>query len=1164
MANLRYTARFKRDYRKGVAKGCDGEKLKALLELLRLDYPLPLGSRDAAAENAEVRSCRVEPGWQLNYRVKEGEVTLLRLKFARKERPKAAPPMALWFKTLLRSPVKTALTVLLLAVAAFLLLDNLSSYAMQTQAIRQAEEAVEGVLTVERDPVIWPQDGTQSWFLITDPTNPGNIYWGPRFTYENMHHRAITAADLEVLEALPYIDAVDKRYMTAGLSGEYTRSDNPIAWYGFTDRLVIEATVSGWEDRDNESVFTYCYVDGVRAYKLADVNVLAGDPSKLEEQLKSLDGKARLVLIGTPEEFIDVDANFCTDTYSGYVIDCLDFDISRETVKSLEKDRRYVFVVRASRGAPAADERLGFYVGDDSRKNWWPYITDITDLPENYLETEDFAPLRELIQVTNDDLHTFDVVYTDDMASIRRAARDQLQLTQGRFLRPEDAGTPVCVVHENFLERTGLALGDSVTLRLGNYLMEQYMPLGALAVNRGRYATEWTEQSFTIVGAWKDVSERGWQEHENQRIFSPNGSWQDQDLYWAYSDNSIFVPASFLPAGCDVENHLFRPAEVSFLVRDPDKLGAFAEECLPLVEEMGLKYAWNDGGWPIIAEKLAQTRALTRMKLLIFAAAALLAAGLTVYLFLYRRRMEYAVLRALGSPRSKAAKALWLPLMALAVIAEVLGSAAAWLRSGAAVRRSAAEFAKAGLEAMPEARFGVYLLGAAGLLAVISLLSGLLLRALGKRSPLALLQDGSRRKEKKALPAEVGPEALPYAAAVLALPMTVTGKPVKGFLRRYIFRHARRAGTKTLLTLLLAALLVGAVGELTVLRASYGEMMDHVQVEACFYDGLTLSRAEKLMESGLFSDPRYLKSYNSDMERGELELMPSDVVFTNRLDSVISDPVTWLEGWDEESAMKERGKVCILPAPVMEKMGIALGDEVRINEIACIDLLEKGYNFYPTTYEGKVALRDKYRSFYTVIGRVETTKEAFVIYAPATAFSTYFFYGTTLYLDSAAFTLNNYRDVDKVQQMAEEIQYTAKKPPVFSMDTSDADRIYRVYRLIQTLYPLTVAAALILGTLLPVLMILQEQKEAAILRALGWSKKLTIRRLTLEQALLCLAGLLLAIAALFAVNGLGFLGVILVPILYVIAHFALCVGASVAISASILQKSPMRLLQAKE
>ena len=183
-----------------------------------------------------------------------------------------------------------------------------------------------------------------------------------------------------------------------------------------------------------------------------------------------------------------------------------------------------------------------------------------------------------------------------------------------------------------------------------------------------------------------------------------------------------------------------------------------------------------------------------------------------------------------------------------------------------------------------------------------------------------------------------------------------------------------------------------------------------------------------------------------------------------------------------------------LMASVMERKGMELGDEVRINELGCIEFLKVGHNFFPKNDADALALRDKYRSFYTVIGRVETTWEATVVYAPVSAFGAYYFFGTTLYLDSASFTLNDYQDANRIRQMAAEIQYTAKKPPVFTMDTSDADRIYRVYRLIETLYPLTVAAALILGTLLPVLMILQEQKEAAVLRALGWSKKLTIRR----------------------------------------------------------------------
>ena len=1157
MNKLRYTLRFRRDYRRGVRKGCDGGKLRALLELLRLGGPLPQNVKDSSLRWAEARACRVEPGWILVYRVREGVVTLLRVKYIRKERPRYAPPMKLWFKTLLRSPVKTVLTVLLLAAACFLLLDNLSSYVMQTEAMREAEKAAEGVLTVERSQVRNPWDGTRSTFLLSDPTNPGETY-REDCSYESTHHEALGDSDLEALEALPYIDAVDRRYMTAGVSEDYFRIDGAYADYGYMDRLVIEATVTSISQSSNIDIYKY---DSAWRYTLDDVNVLAGDRKTLDQQVKALGGKARLIVYTLPENALGTGTRVYLGGLAGDGVDCLDYDITKGRIKDIEKGRRYVFVVRAPRYEAPDSGTFGFLLGDDSRKGWWPYWTDITDLPADYLKTEEFAPLRQLIQVTNDDIRTFDVVYTDDMASIRRVARKQLTAAQGRFLSPADEGTAVCVVSDRFLSENGLHLGDTITLKLGNYLMEQYQPLGTVAVTLGRYATEWEEHTFTIVGTWQDTGDSRWQVQEHYSFYS-TGSLQEQDLFWAYSVNAIFVPTSFLPDSCDTESHLFRPAEVSFVVRDAANIGAFAEECLPLVEEMGLRYAWNDAGWPLVAEKMKETRSLTLMKLLIFTIAALLAAGLTLYLFLHRRRREYAILRALGMPRRTAAKTLWLPLIVLAALSAVLGMLSAWLRSGAAAARSAAEFAEAGLQAIPGARIGVYLLGMLGLLLVVALLAALYLRALGKRSPLTLLQDGNRRKEKGDLQnGVINTEALDRAAATLAVPITVTGKPIRGFLRRYVFRHVRRAGVKTLLTLLLAALLVGAVGQLTVLRSRYGEMMQSVQVEADFFDGLSLYRAETLLKSGMVRDP----VYQTRFPEAELELELAEVVFTNQWDSVISDPVTWLAGWDEESAIQEKGRICILPAPIMEKLGVKLGDTVRINEFGCIQYLAYGHNVTPANREEGIALRDRYRPFYTVVGRVETEQENSIVFAPITAFGSYSFFGTTLYLDSAAFTLNDYHDADRVREMAAEIQYTVKtKPPVFSMDTSDADRIYRVYRLIETLYPLTVTAALILGALLPVLMILQEQQEAAVLRALGWSKKLTIRRLTLEQAALCLAGLVLAIAALFTVNGMGFLGVILVPILYVIAHFALCVGASAAFSASILQKSPMRLLQAKE
>ena len=205
-------------------------------------------------------------------------VTLLRMKYIPRKRPKAAPPLGLWFKTLFRSPVKTVLTVLLLAAAAFLLLDNLSSYAMQTEAVKQAEEKVEGVLTVERSPVKNPAEGHRAYFFLTALGKSDR--WN---SYENTHHEALTEADVEALENLPYIDAVDRRYMTAGVSEDYARLDGPMGNYGYMDRLVIEATVTGWSF--NELYRDNCLFGtaDARNFKLEDVTVLAGDRKALDQ-----------------------------------------------------------------------------------------------------------------------------------------------------------------------------------------------------------------------------------------------------------------------------------------------------------------------------------------------------------------------------------------------------------------------------------------------------------------------------------------------------------------------------------------------------------------------------------------------------------------------------------------------------------------------------------------------------------------------------------------------------------------------------------------------------------------------------------------------------------------------------------------------------------------
>ena len=578
----------------------------------------------------------------------------------------------------------------------------------------------------------------------TDPSIPIDapikLIYGD-LTYDDFHQQPFTAEEASALAALPYVSAADRRYMTAGVSEDYLRLYDYPVYYGCQDRVILEGTVAVNEKAERESrPYTDVNADlyyrrfepeGTRDIWLTDVKLLSGDQGFLERQLEYYGGKARVLVYSLREEYIEKKPSFCEFSSAkdvrGVVIS-EDYDVSLKDVMSLEPGRRFIFVLREDpllRVEFNGEFQFHYSVGDDTRKGWWPYFTDITDLPENYLEMDEFAELRSLLEVTEADRHTFDVVYTDNMGSIRRVTTAQLAPVQGRFLTPADEGKPVCVVSEAFLSQTGLHLGDSIDLKLGNVLMEQYAPVGAVAMTKGRYATEWTPATFTIVGSYADVKD---------------GKWLLPELFWAYSDSTIFVPSSFLPESCDVENHLFRPGEISFIVGEAKNIPAFEEEGLPLVEAMGLNYKFEDHNWTAVANKMEVMKTASLVRLLAFAAAALLAVALTVWLFLVRRKKEYAILRALGCPRRDAANALSLPLLLLAAVAVLAGTAAARLRVGWSAQ-SASEALSDGLETLSRMSAPGYALAFLGFLCLIGLVAFLYLNKLGKKSPLTLLQE---------------------------------------------------------------------------------------------------------------------------------------------------------------------------------------------------------------------------------------------------------------------------------------------------------------------------------------------------------------------------------------------------------------------------------------
>jgi hypothetical protein len=596
---------------------------------------------------------------------------------------------------------------LLLAAASFLFLYNLSEYAATSRQYKEAREHYQGVLTVEEEPVSEQVDARFSFFLLTDETNPGRTW--DRFTYDEYHHKSLNKETIETLSALPYISRVEKRYMTAGVSADYLRLDMDQNYFAYNSRLILEATLAGTEPytiSGNMVGIRWFDLDACKTLALKDVKLLAGDPEQLKRKTE-----IKVDVAALSEDFRDsytmmyLNGGFGNNRSAA---NTLDLGIFREDIEALEIGRRYIFVLRGVN--PWTEDH--FVVGDDSRIGWWPYFTDVTDLPENYLETDGFADLRELIQVTEDDLHTFDVVYGDDMESIPRVSEGRMICMDGRFLTPADAGQPVCVVSTGFLETYGLKVGDGITLELGNYLCEQYAPLGAVASTRGRYSALFQNQTFTIVGAYLDLNE---------------GKHVNRDFYWCWSNNAVFVPSAFLPDCVNADSYTFKPAEVSFVVGNAEDILPFQEECLSIVDTMNLTYTFSDGGWLKVGKELIQARDLALMKVLIFAGAAIFALVLTIWLFVTRKKREYGILRALGMGKGESSGRLFFPLVILGAVSAVLGALIAYSVTLSRTQVSASPL--------------LFLLGGLAFFVLLLLLSWCGIMLLWRKSILELVQE---------------------------------------------------------------------------------------------------------------------------------------------------------------------------------------------------------------------------------------------------------------------------------------------------------------------------------------------------------------------------------------------------------------------------------------
>jgi hypothetical protein len=349
-----------------------------------------------------------------------------------------------------------------------------------------------------------------------------------------------------------------------------------------------------------------------------------------------------------------------------------------------------------------------------------------------------------------------------------------------------------------------------------------------------------------------------------------------------------------------------------------------------------------------------------------------------------------------------------------------------------------------------------------------------------------------------------------------------------------------------------------AFGLVTVLRGMYAELYKNVEVQGTFAP-ISYERALRVGASPYVLRPEY--SYVAQGVQVELDgYVFAEVQFTNRME----EQVTWAEGWDEEAFFQATNAVCVLSAAYGESLGKGLGDRLRVNEQDWLSNLSKGGSPFREG-ETLLELRDRRRPFVTIVGLYSSPQEEHRIYVPAEAYQALnCLYTGDFVLDFAEYTLADYSRAEEFREYAKGILDGMKTEAAFHMDTSYADRVYEMHRLLETLYPITVAAALLLGGVLPGLMVLHASRELSILRALGVRTGKCTALYTLAQVLCAALGLVLGLALALVLRRSD-PGVVLRPFsLYLTAHLAACALGSGIFAWLCARKHVLVQLQAKE
>ncbi len=1007
-------------------------------------------------------------------------------------------------KSLFRSPLKTVLTFLLIMSASFALFSRVTDYAVTTRETENAKSLYHAIASLDN---YVPDIPVITASVESPDKSVGRCY---DTIYDVEDKPLPTREEWKEFASLPGVTLAYNSIITAGRVEDYLRIEGSGGEYG--GFVVFEGTYEGYEE--GESI-----LENHARLKFDNVKVIAcqGGP-KSEDSFAT-----EMVAFG--------EMNYARSPYT------------RAFYDSLKKGSRCL--VLAQNSGYSADGSSGivfapYTTGDES-------LRVLDGQPDNYLETESFALQKEWVEAINYNKYVYDIVYTPDMRVERKFHDQELVISQGRSLTADDK--KVCVVNEEFLKAHDLSIGDSISVQLGKRF--------------GQSMAYSTTENFRLIPDAKEISE--FTDSTKLVIVGAYSEGRGDSVY-PPSPNIIYVPSVLLPIKApDLYKYGFH-----VFVEDSHDIEAFHKAAQEFAEKVGLALDYSDRGWLDVKDSFEIGALTSLLTTALYIAGSALALFLSEYLYIGRNKKTYAIMRTLGVTSQVAEHLVVMPFVAVSALAVPIGGITGLYYAQKTAKKAIQLMADSALEGYipdTEIPINVIVLCLVSELLFVSLAAYFFLWNMKKIPPLELLQEGSKYgMMTKALSANhdaSAKESVPVKFDVSRL--SAAGERIVqrnyGPVRHvavYIWRHLRRGIGKTAVSLILAFVLTAGIGTFVLAKITYQNAFYDLGVKGTAVD-FTFTTTADLSNSPLIKDFYCQDSFSVWIEDTGIDI-PVTMTIASDLERNLGTGCTvkYDEGYDF-SSFEGTAQICLLGKNLAEKFDISLGDEIGLMSDILYSILEIGE-------EGKDAESSGYKK-YKVIG-IAQSDSADVrdgIFTGIRNDLTRLF-SMDFAIDHCEFKLTDNEKIDELddllkKKMDESFIYGY---PSYHLDTGGLTNIERIRDLLEALFPIAVAAAVLIGLIGPLLVILQSAQEAAFLRILGVTKKRARCMLVFEQVILSLAGILLVAGGLVLLSPGLFQENVRTLAFCFGMYFLACVCGASAAAVQVTRHKVLELLQVKE